>query len=463
MKSAKEIWEAALGELQLQVNKPNYDTWLKDTTGLSYRDDIFVIGVPNVFAAEWLKNRLYSLIKRTVSSITGKATHVEFEIHAPNQGAPMPPTYADGGTSAKLREPVKTAKLNPKYTFDTFIAGESNRLAYAAALEVSEEPGQRYNPLFIYGDTGTGKTHLLHAIGNAVKAKGLQIILTSAEQFTSQFVVAIKNNSIDDFQLRFRSADVLLIDDIQFLSGKVQTQECLVHIFNDLYDDNCQIVFTGDQPPRTITSLAKNLRSRLEWGLVADISPPDMETRLAILKAISNHLNMSIPTEVLHFLATQFQHNVRQLQGALNRVATYAKLSGSRLDVQLAKEALSDITAKDNRRDIMPSPKLIIDTVASYYGVNPETLVSKQRDKKTNLARQVAMYLLRDQNHCSLAEIGRILGNRDHTTILHGYEKIAAEIEVNPQLNESIKEIKQSLGSRKGENPRGRLWKNRLK
>ncbi len=450
MKSAKEIWEAALGELQLQVNKPNYDTWLKDTTGVSYRGDIFVVGVPNVFVAEWLKNRLYSLIKRTVSSITGKALQIEFEIRPPIAGAHSPPTYqSDGGTSTKLREPITAPKLNPKYTFDTFIAGESNRLAYAGALDVSEAPGQRYNPLFVYGDTGTGKTHLLHAIGNAVKDKGLQTLLISAEQFTNQFVVAIKNNSVHDFQLKFRSADVLLIDDIQFLSGKVQTQECLVHIFNDLYADNRQIVFTGDQPPQAITSIATKLRSRLESGLVAYISPPDMETRLAILQAMSNHLGMSIPSEVLYFLATQFQHNVRELQGALNRVASYAKLSSSRLDMQLAKEALADITSKGSPRSIVPAPKLIINTVASYYGINPGALMTRQRDKKTNQARQVVMYLLRYHNHCSLAEIGRILGNRDHTTILHGCEKIAAEIKVNPQLNETIKEIQHTLRDKK--------------
>lgn len=450
MKSAKEIWEAALGELQLQVNKPNYDTWLKDTTGVSYRGDIFVVGVPNVFVAEWLKNRLYSLIKRTVSSITGTALHIQFEIRPPIAGAHTTPTYqSDGGTSTKLREPITAPKLNPKYTFDTFIAGESNRLAYAGALDVSEVPGQRYNPLFIYGDTGTGKTHLLHAIGNAVKDKGLQTLLISAEQFTNQFVVAIKNNSVHDFQLKFRSADVLLIDDIQFLSGKVQTQECLVHIFNDLYADNRQIVFTGDQPPQAITSIATKLRSRLESGLVAYISPPDMETRLAILQAMSNHLGMSIPSEVLYFLATQFQHNVRELQGALNRVASYAKLSSSRLDMQLAKEALADITSKGSPRSIVPAPKLIINTVASYYGINPGALMTRQRDKKTNQARQVVMYLLRYHNHCSLAEIGRILGNRDHTTILHGCEKIAAEIKVNPQLNETIKEIQHTLRDNK--------------
>jgi chromosomal replication initiator protein len=450
LKSAKEIWEAALGELQLQVNKPNYDTWLKDTTGISYQGDIFVVGVPNVFVAEWLKNRLYSLIKRTVTSITGKTIQVEFEIRLPSQGTQLTPAYqADGGTSAKLREPIKASKINPKYTFDTFVAGEANRLAYAAALEVSEEPGQRYNPLFIYGDTGTGKTHLLHAIGNAVKAKGLRILLATAEQFTSEFITALKNNRIDDFHLKFRSADVLLVDDIQFLSGKAQTQEYLVHIFNDLYDNNCQMVVTSDRPPKAISSVTKKLRSRLEWGLVADISPPDMETRLAILRAMSQQPNVSISPEVLRFLATQFQQNVRELQGALNRVATYTKLSGSRLDMQLAMEALSDVISKDNRRDVMPTPRLIMDSVASYYGIDSEALVSKQRDKKTALARQVSMYLLREQNHCSLAEIGKILGNRDHTTILHGYEKIAAEIKVNPQLNKSIKDIRQSLGIRK--------------
>ena len=446
----QKIWEAALGELQLQVNKPNYDTWLKDTVGISYQGDAFVIGVPNVFIAEWLRSRLYSLIKRTLTGITGKTVDVQFAIRPTSPGIHLNPAYqADGGTSSKLKEPTAATRLNPKYTFDTFVVGEYNRLAYASALETSEEPGRRYNPLFIYGDTGTGKTHLLHAIGHIVKAKGLNILVASAEQFTNQFITALKNNRIDDFHRKFRSTDFLLLDDVQFLSGKAQTQECLVHIFNDLYENNCQIVVTCDRPPKAISSVTKKLRSRLEWGLVADLGLPDLETRLAILKVKAKQLNMSIPPEVLRFLATQFQHNIRELEGALNRVLTYSRLSGTKLDLHLTTQALADIMPKDSKQEAILAPKLIMATVANYYGINLEGLTDKRRDKKTSLARQVTMYLLREHNHCGLAEIGKILGGRDHTTVLHGYEKITAEIDVNPQLHNSIEEIRQKLRPQK--------------
>jgi len=447
LKSAQEIWEAALGELQLQVSKPNYDTWLKDTTGISYKEDVFVIGVPNIFIAEWLRSRLHSLIKRTLTGVTGKTIDVQFAIRPLNQAICSTAAYqADGGISARLKEPVTAAfRLNPKYTFDSFVVGECNRLAYSAALEISEDPGNRYNPLFIYGDTGTGKTHLLHAIGHTVKAKGLRMLLASAEQFTNQFVIALKNNRIDDFHRKFRSADCLLVDDIQFLSGKAQTQECLLYIFNDLYENNCQIVVTSDRPPRAISSVTKKLRSRLEWGLIADFGPPDLETRLAILRVKAKQFNMSLPPEVLRFLATEFQHNIRELEGALNRVVTYSRLSGTKLDMHLTTQSLADIIPKDGRQEATLTPKRIMTAVANYYGIDLEGLTGKRRDKKTALARQVTMYLLREQNHCGLAEIGKILGGRDHTTIMHGCEKIAAEIDVNPQLHNSIKEIRQKL------------------
>ena len=447
LKSAQEIWEAALGELQLQVNKPNYDTWLKDTSGISYKEDVFVIGVPNVFIAEWLRSRLQSLIKRTLVSITGKTIDIQFAIRAPSQDAcPTPAYQADGGTSTRLKEPVTPSfRLNTKYTFDSFVVGECNRLAYAAALEISEDPGNRYNPLYIYGDTGTGKTHLLHAIGHTAKAKGFRILLASAEQFTNQFVIALKNNKIDDFHRKFRSADFLLVDDIQFLSGKAQTQDCLLYIFNDLYENNCQMVITSDRPPKAISSVTKKLKSRLEWGLMADVGMPDLETRLAILRVKARQLNASLPPDVLRFLATQFQHTSRELEGALTRVITYSRLSGAKVDMHLTTQSLADIIPQGSRYETAFTPKRIMTTVANYYGVDLEGLTGKRRDRNSVLARHVTMYLLREQNHCSLAEIGKILGGRDHTTVLHGYEKIVAELDINPQIRNSIKEIRQKL------------------
>lgn len=452
MKS-REIWEAALGELQVQVNKANFDTWLKDTAGVKYQDDLFVIGAPNAFVAEWLESRLSSLIKKTLANIIGNHVNIQFVIKPTRQYVVQPtaqPSQADGGISVKSSRQFLSNNLNPKYTFNSFITGESNRLAYAAALEVAENPGSVYNPLFIYSDTGLGKTHLLLAIGHAAKAAGHHILYTSAEQLTSEFVLSLKNNNTEEFHARYRSANVLLVDDFQFLGGKVQTQECFYHIFNDLHENNCQIVATCDCPPKAICSLEKRLRSRMEGGLVADIKPPDMETRLAILKVKTKQLKTSIipDPEVLQLIATQFWRNIRELEGGLNRVVTYARLSGADMDMKTAMKALADLVATESRKNTTLAPERILDAVASYFELTPEALSGKRRDRKTALARQIAMYLVREQNHYPLSEIGKILGGRDHTTILYGCEKISSEVSVNPQLSKSINEIRKTLGTK---------------
>ena len=450
MRVARDIWEAALGELQLQISKPNYSTWLENTRGISYDDDLFVVGVPNIFVAEWLQNRLLSLIKRSLASIIGKSVNVQFLVQASMQtdAHPAPAYQADGGTSTRLAEPVKASALKSKYTFDTFVPGECNRMAYAAALGIAEEPAQAFNPLFIFGDTGVGKTHLLHAIERATRASGFRVFYARAEQFTSQFVLAVKSSKAEEFRHKFRDIDVLLFDDIQFLSGKAQTQECFFHVFNDLYDNGCQIAITCDCPPKALSSMGKRLKSRLEWGLIADIQHPSRETRLAILSMKARWLKMDISQEVLIFLAMQFKHNVRELEGALNRVVNYARLSGTSPDTSLAAQALADIATNEDRKETaILKPKIIINTVARYYDLSPEEIKGKRRDKKTALARQVVMYLLREQNHCRLSEIGDILGGRDHTTILHGCEKISTEIKSDSQLSKSIEEIRHQLNT----------------
>jgi chromosomal replication initiator protein len=452
LKSPKEIWEAVLGQLQVQVTKPNFETWLKGTQGERYRDEIFVISAPNAFVAEWLESRLQSLIKKTLTSVIGNPVEIKFIVKLPSESNTQlaaNPSPADGGVSTKAKGAFTTTNLNPKYTFNTFITGESNRMAYAAAIEVAENPGTVYNPLYIYSDTGLGKTHLLLSIGYTAKTAGRRVLYTSAEQLTTAFVVSLKNNTTEAFHAKYRGIDVLLVDDFQFLSGKVQTQECFYHIFNDLHEENCQIVVTCDCPPKAICSLEKRLMSRMEGGLIADIKAPDSETRLAILKAKAKQLKTVVSPEVLQLIASQFRQNVRELEGSLNRVVTYAKLSGQELDIKTATKALVDLVAKDSRKDSSISSEKIIDTIASYYELSPEALSGQRRDRKTVLARQLAMYLLREQNHSPLSEIGKILGGRDHTTILHGCEKIAAEINLNPQLCKSINELRQSLGIKK--------------
>jgi chromosomal replication initiator protein len=449
MKSVQDTWTAALGELQLQVSRPNFNTWLKDTSGISYKNNVFAVGVPNAFVAEWLENRLRSLVEKTLVGITGKNVTVQFMVRA-SEHLQVQPAYAnrtDGGVTTKIAaSPHHAYRLNTRYTFSNFITGEANRLAFAAALEVAENPGNVYNPLFIYGGTGLGKTHLLHAIGNMARTNGYEILYTSAEQLTNEFVSSLKNNTTEAFQNKFRSVDVLLVDDFQFLSGKTQTLECFYHTFNDLHDNNCQIVTTCDGPPKSIASLGERLQSRLQWGLIADIRPPDFETRLAILDYKTQKYDPAVPQEVLQFIAMQFRHNIRELEGGLNRVITFAKLSGNHIDVDVTKQALAVLVEGNNDKKARPGPRQILEAVANHYGVSTESLIGKMRDRKTSLARHVAMYLIRENGQHRLSDIGDMLGGRDHTTILHGCEKIAQEIKSHSTTGKSVAEIRKDLG-----------------
>ncbi len=440
----QKIWQTVLEQLQLQVSKPNYDTWLKDTRGLSFKNGVFTVGVPSTFVAEWLQKRLLSLVKRTLSSVIGSTVDVQLTVLA-SESVPAPSQiHPDGGTSTRLLPRAKSAHLNRHYTFETFVPGQCNRIAYAAALEVTESPGGKYNPLFIYGETGTGKTHLLHAIANAAHAKGFQVICITAEHFTNQYILALKNNSIDEFHEQYRNTDFLLIDDVQFLSGKTQTQECLVHIFNDLYSNSHQMVMTSDCLPKTIPSVNHKLSSRLVGGLTVHLSPPDFETCLAILTAKTAASNIVAPTEVLSFLAMQFKSSVRELEGALNRVLTYAKLSGATVDMTTALQALADIGGVKDPHTRELTPKLIIDAVAGHYDVSPDAILGKQRDRQTALARQVVIYLLRQEKHYSLTEIGKLL-HRDHSTILHNFTRISQSMKTDPDLHKSINQIQRQL------------------
>ncbi len=453
MRYSQDIWVAALGELQIQVSKPNFDTWLKDTIGLRYADTTFTIGTPNVFVAEWLEHRLHSLIKRTLSGIIGSPVDVHFQINMPDS-APVqktPVLQTDGGISIKERAPITRPNLNPRYTFDTFISGECNRMAYAAALETAETPGAVYNPLFIYGKTAVGKTHLIHAIGNALNSNGRRVVYTNGQRLTNEFVLAIRTGKMDEFNLKYRNIDALLFDDIQFLSGKTGTQECFASIFNDLYDANCQIVISSDVTPKAIEALDEKLRSRLEGGLVVDIQAPDCHSRHAILKIKAQQLGVDPTPEAIGFLATRFPCNVRELEGALMRVITYARLSGGALGIDTCMQALSVLDGCTGNgfastvKDQTPTTSAIIDAVAAYHGLSSDILKGNRRDKRTAYVRHIAMYLLREQTNTRLAEIGRLLGGRNHSTIAHGCERIAAELSTNPQLGKTLEDIKKSL------------------
>jgi chromosomal replication initiator protein len=437
---AKEIWQSALGKLQIQVSKANYTTWLSDSQGLSCQDSTFVVGVPNVFVAEWLSKRLYPLVRKTLVDIMGKDVDVRFEIHNREQLSASPlANQTDGGTSSKATQ----HRFNPKYTFDNFVVSDSNRLAYAAAVEVAENPGSSYNPLFIHSGTGQGKTHLLHAIGHLTTNNGLQAAYITAEQFANEFVLAVRENQVDKFRSKFRNIQIFLFDDVHFLIDKKQTLQCFFHTFNELYSNNRQIVITADCAPKDMYPLSNKLKSRLEGGLVADLQPPDFETRLNILRVKAATMMTSELEGVLHIIAEKVCENVRQLEGALVYLTAQAKLSGTKITPETINKLLTNTTPK---QDI----KLLLRTVADHFGIPAEELINKKRDRKTTLARHVAIYLMREGYNCSLAEIGKELGGRNHATILHGYEKIANELSNNPNLSIQVSEIKKQLNPQKG-------------
>jgi chromosomal replication initiator protein len=448
---ADKIWQAALGELQIQVNKANYNTWLKDSRGINYANGVFTVAVPTAFIAEWLKGRLHSVVCRILSTITGSTTEVVFQVQAvirdsaPGRTRLMP----DGGVSIKERPTTaRGTGFNTKYTFNTFIAGDCNRLPYTASLEISENPGEVFNPLFIYGSTGTGKTHLLHAIGQSVRHGEVNALYMSAEQFTNEFITAIRNRKAEEFRAKFSRVDMLLLDDIQFLSGKNQTQECIFHIINDFLADNRQVVISCDRPPKEIASLNARLRSRLEGGLVADIYTPDHKTRLAILDLKSSLMQASFDTTILNFLATNFHGSVRTLEGALIRLSSYSRMSNTTLDVDAVKQLLNDMIAASRQSGGHHTAAAVINAVADYFAIPPDDITGKKRDLKTSRARHIVMYLLRQQNNTNLAEIGRVLGNRDHSTVIHGYNRIATDIGSDSQLSKSIEDIRLMLKSR---------------
>jgi chromosomal replication initiator protein len=440
LEPAKEIWERALGKLQIQVSKANYTTWLSNSQGLSCQDNNFVVSVPNIFVAEWLSKRLYPLVRKTLVDIMGNDVDVQFVVHNREQLSASPlAKQTDGGTSSKATH----YRFNPRYTFDNFVVSDSNRLAYAAAVEVAENPGISYNPLFIHSSTGQGKTHLLHAIGHLTTNNGLQAAYITAEQFANEFVLAVRENQVDKFRSKFRSIHIFLFDDVHFLIDKKQTLQCFFHTFNELYSNNRQIVITADCAPKDMHPLSSKLKSRLEGALVVDIQPPDFETRLNILRAKAEKMMTSDLEGVLHIVAEKVRENVRQLEGALVYLTAQAKLSGTKITPETINRLLTSTTRK---QDI----KLLLQVVADHFSLSAEDLISRRRDRKTTLARHVAIYLMREGYNCSLTEIGKELGGRNHATILHGYEKIASELSINPNLANQIAEIKEKINSQKG-------------
>jgi chromosomal replication initiator protein len=550
--NAKQAWQAALGELQMKVPGPSFQTWLKNTSIAQFEEGKSVaIAVPSNFAKEWLEKRYSKQIAETLHNVLGYAVEVRFEVRTPTRGesnrslhaldgvgtdpksrempiavgqqvsspltqipaqakanpagahneptpisagrdlhnqnhaqsqmgtggnisnivrpgspsattipgrngAPsQPPAYIRGGVGGQGvtgRGPVQlemsmeeAAMLNPKYTFDRFIVGKSNQLAHAASRAVAEKPAGAYNPLFLYGGAGLGKTHLLHAIGHDAMRRypGIKILYVSSEKFTNDLINAIRDQRNEQFRAMYRSADILLIDDIQFIAGKESTQEEFFHTFNALHGANKQVVLTSDRPPKAILTLEERLRSRFEWGLTADIQAPDLETRIAILRAKAESMDVRVPSEVVDFIARKVQSNIRELEGALNRIIAYAQLNGMAVTVDLAAASLNDLGASQRRRPI--THERIVETVSSFFNLEPEDLKTGSRSREVLVPRQIAMYLMREEMETPFIQIAAYFGKRDHTTAMHSYEKIEGLVESDNQMRQDVLVIRQML------------------
>jgi chromosomal replication initiator protein len=449
-RQAVDLWQKTLATLETKLSKPSFETWFKSTKPVSFESNTLIVSVPNDFARDWLESRYSHIIKETLAALTMSEVAVKFVIPQvfdeslyENSPKPVPANATQNGNAAEEFIP---SALNPKYTFDTFVIGAGNRFAHAASLAVAEAPAKAYNPLFIYGGVGLGKTHLMHAIGHYVldSNPGAKVVYISSEKFTNEFINAIRDNRPIDFRNKYRNVDVLLIDDIQFLAGKEQTQEEFFHTFNALHEENKQIIISSDRPPKEIPTLEDRLRSRFEWGLITDIQPPDYETRIAILRKKAKAEALDIPNDVISHIANKIDTNIRELEGALIRVVAYSSLINRDLSAELAAEALKDIIPSNKPRQITIQD--IQKTVGEHFDMKLEDFKAKKRTKAIAYPRQIAMYLARELTDFSLPKIGDEFGGRDHTTVIHAHEKIAKELQTDFTLRQTVEAVKEKLG-----------------
>ena len=452
---ANEAWKATLGELELQMTRATFNTWLKETQLVSHNGDVFVVGVRNDYAKDWLENRLHDTILRTLVDVVGDGAKLRFIVMVDGETA-VPPTTTEtepiahsNGNSKKRKSESKTTAtpvningtLNRQNTFSTFVVGASNRLAHAAALSVAENPGDAYNPLFIYGGVGLGKTHLLHAIGRKCRDSGYNVAYISSETFTNDLIQSIRNKQMEQFRQRYRTPDVLMIDDIQFIAGKESTQEELFHTFNELHNQGKQLIISSDRPPKAMATLEERLQSRFEWGLMADIQMPDVETRKAILQSKAEEMNLNVPDYVFDTIAQHVRNNIRELEGALKKVAAYADLYGQEITPELVDMALADLIRKPNKVTVDE----VINVICDHYHVTSDALSGPSRARSIAYPRQVVMYMARTETDASLPLIGQRLGDRDHTTIMYGHKKIETLVEKDSSVRREMLEIKSTL------------------
>lgn len=449
---AQSAWQAAVGQLQIEMSKASFETWVRSAELVKYDQGTFTVGVQNAFARDWLEKRLTSTVVRLLDGLMEGPQKVEFIVYHKDYQESVSEPVAAAPAQISFTTPIPapatnagTTAMNSRYTFDNFVVGSSNRLAHAACMAVAENPAHAYNPLFLYGGVGLGKTHLLYAIGNMARQQGKQVMYVTSEEFANDLINSIRTHNTQAFRERYRYIDVLLIDDIQFIAGKESTQEEFFHTFNSLHSQEKQIVISSDRPPRAMSTLEERLRSRFEWGLIADIQPPDLETRIAILRSKAERMHRDVPNEIVNYIARQFQSNIRELEGALTRVVAYSDLRGENLTIDLAEIALTDLLPQQNQLE----PNRVVDVVASAFGVSREKLLSRERTREVALPRQVVMYLLREEANVSLPQIGEVLGGRDHTTVIYACEKVADMIERDDHLRTQIIQIRETLYGRR--------------
>jgi chromosomal replication initiator protein len=437
----EQVWQAVLGQLQMDMPKASFDTWVRNTEIVSYEDNVFIVGVTNAYARDWLESRLSSKIKRLLCGILNRTVSLRFIVwqSGSDQLNTDVPSQVDEPELSIIQ--YKSTALISRYTFENFIVGSANRLAHAASLAVAERPAQAYNPLFLYGGVGLGKTHLLHAIGNHCLNRNLNVLYVTSEEFTNDLINAIRSHTTQAFRDKYRHIDVLLIDDIQFIVGKESTQEEFFHTFNSLHGQDKQIVITSDRPPKAMVTLEERLRSRFECGLAADIQPPDFETRVAILRTKSERMGRIIPADIIETIARRIQSNIRELEGSLTRVLALADLSNLPMNTKLVDTALADLSP----RRTTVAPDEVVSMVADAFGVSVQNMVGPERRQEVVLPRQIAMYLLRVEANCSLPKIGETLGGRDHTTVIHACQKVSDLLERDDKLRNQVIEIREQL------------------
>lgn len=453
-----DLWQSVLAELELSISKANFVTWFKNTGIISFNQGQAMLCVPNTFARAWLEKKYHHLIIASLERLTGKPVRrLEYKIDNIKQiaeqnllssAAAAPEAVASSfAPAAAARRPAPNGGflLNPKYTFDSFVVGKGSELAHAAAQAVCARPGVAYNPLFIYGGVGLGKTHLLQAIGNELLRLNppLHTVYVSAEKFSNDFITSIKEKAPKDFQNRYRQIDLLLIDDIQFIAGKDGTQESFFHTFNELHQQNRQVVMTSDRPPKAIPALEDRLKSRFEWGMIADVAAPDFETRTAILAKKAAEKNFPLPPKAIETIALQIQSNIRELEGALNKIIVFHQLKSLEPTVESVKALLSSFGQASARQSL--TPRQLIEAASQFYNVTLDDLLGKNREKKISMPRQIIMFLMREELKMSYPAIGEELGGRDHTTAMHAHQKMAREVENDLKLKQELELLKQRL------------------